>query len=78
MTVSDQIMLWEMEKCRLKFTEGVLYNQFSTRSDFDIIQACAQNINVVEWSSRNKRVLIVSKDGHDEVKKFWKSHKSSP
>jgi len=36
-TIADQIKLWSNERDRFTFTEGVLYNQFHSQGDFDVI-----------------------------------------
>ncbi|XP_061690347.1 general transcription factor IIH subunit 4 isoform X3 [Syngnathoides biaculeatus] len=41
-TVTDQIRLWELERDRLQFTEGVLYNQFLSQADFEVLRDRAQ------------------------------------
>ena len=41
-TVSDQIRLWELERDRFKFSEGVLYNQFLSQTDFELLRDYAK------------------------------------
>ncbi|KXJ19425.1 general transcription factor IIH subunit 4 [Exaiptasia diaphana] len=71
-TISDQIRLWEMERSRMKFTEGVLYNQFLSHEDFETLRKYAEDLGVLIWANSTKRVVIVSRSGHDDVKRFWK------
>uniref|UniRef100_A0A3Q2ZE13 General transcription factor IIH subunit 4 n=1 Tax=Kryptolebias marmoratus TaxID=37003 RepID=A0A3Q2ZE13_KRYMA len=59
-TITDQIRLWELERDRLQFTEGVLYNQFLLI------------ITSVVFPS----VMVVTPEGHSEVKRFWKRQRS--
>lgn len=73
-TVVDQIKLWENERNRFTFTEGVAYNQFLSQSDFITLRDYAQSINVLMWNNETKRTMVVTKNGHDEVKKFWKRY----
>ena len=40
-TVIDQIFLWEQERNRLAFCEGVLYSQFNSFADFETMQKFA-------------------------------------
>lgn len=75
MTITDQIRLWEMERDRIKEEEGVLYNQFNSASDFEIIERYAKERNVLLWSSAPKRCIVVAKSAHDDVKRFWKKHR---
>jgi transcription initiation factor TFIIH subunit 4 len=71
-TISDQIRLWEMERDRIVDQEGMLYIQFNSANDFELIEKYAKDMNVLLWSSTQKRCIIVSKAGHDDVKRFWK------
>ena len=41
-TVSDQIRLWELERDRFRFSEGVLYNQFLSQADFQMLRDYAK------------------------------------
>lgn len=41
-TISDQIRLWELERARLTFTEGILYNQFLSQADFEMLRDYAK------------------------------------
>jgi len=75
-TITDQVKLWEMERDRLRYTEGVLYNQFLSQSDFEMLKKYAESINVLLWANTMKRLMVVSKAGHDNVKKHWKRNKS--
>lgn len=75
-TITDQIRLWELEKDRLQFTEGVLYNQFLSQADFEVLRDRAQGLGVLVWQNPAHRVMVVSPHGHSEVKRFWKRQKS--
>ncbi|XP_031442523.1 general transcription factor IIH subunit 4 [Clupea harengus] len=75
-TITDQIRLWELERDRLQFTEGVLYNQFLSQADFEVLRDRAQGLGVLVWQNPANRVMVVSPNGHSEVKKFWKRQKS--
>ena len=65
-------MLWETERNRFTFTEGVLYNQFLSAADYEMVKRYAEDLGVVIWSSAKNRTIVVTKQGHDPVKKFWK------
>ncbi|XP_030645084.1 general transcription factor IIH subunit 4 [Chanos chanos] len=75
-TITDQIRLWELEKDRLQFTEGVLYNQFLSQADFEVLRDRAQGLGVLVWQNAPHRVMVVTPQGHSEVKRFWKRQKS--
>ncbi|KAJ8300235.1 hypothetical protein KUTeg_021754 [Tegillarca granosa] len=74
-TVTDQIRLWELEYDRFRFNEGVLYSQFLSQTDFELLRDYARDLGVLIWDSPAKRVMVVSRGGHDDVKKFWKRQK---
>jgi len=76
-TITDQIKLWEMERDRLRYTEGVLYNQFLAQGDFEMLRKYADDKNHLLWANSQKRLMVVSKSGHDDVKKYWKKNKPS-
>jgi len=71
-TVVDQIKLWEQERERFVFTEGVLYNQFLSQADYETVKNYADQLGVVVWSKDDKRTVVVTKDGHDDVKRYWR------
>jgi len=76
-TITDQVKLWEMERDRLRYSEGVLYNQFLSQGDFEMLKKYAEDQNVLLWGNNQKRLMVVSKAGHDDVKKYWKKNKPS-
>ncbi|EFA07302.1 general transcription factor IIH subunit 4 [Tribolium castaneum] len=73
-TVVDQIKLWEIERNRLTYSEGVLYSQFLSQADFNILKEYAQSNGHLIWCNKEKRTLIINKSAHDDVKKFWKRY----
>merc|ERR550532_521064 len=75
-TITDQIRLWELEKDRFVFSDGVLYNQFLSQSDFDMLRDYAKDLGVLIWDNEEKRTMVVTRGGHDDVKKFWKRHRT--
>jgi transcription initiation factor TFIIH subunit 4 len=74
-TVTDQIRLWELERDRFRFAEGVLYSQFLCQRDFELLRDYARDQGVLVWENPLKRVLVVTRAGHDDVRRFWKRHK---
>ncbi|KAF7283905.1 hypothetical protein GWI33_022736 [Rhynchophorus ferrugineus] len=73
-TVVDQIKLWELERNRLVYHEGVLYSQFLSQADFNVLREYAQSNGVLIWCNKEKRTLVVNKNAHDDVRKFWKKY----
>ncbi|XP_026683873.1 general transcription factor IIH subunit 4 [Diaphorina citri] len=72
--VSDQIRLWEGERERLTTSEGVLYSQFVSQADFEKLRDYAQDLGVLTWQNEKKRTVVVTKQGHSDIKKFWVNH----
>lgn len=73
-TVIDQIKLWENERNRFSFIDGVVYNQFLSEADFMTLRDYAQSIEVLLWQNERTRTMVVKKSGHEDVKKFWKRY----
>ncbi|KAJ8717562.1 hypothetical protein PYW07_005492 [Mythimna separata] len=73
-TVVDQIKLWETERNRFVYTEGVVYNQFLSQADFVVLRDYAKQQGVLTWQSERSRTMVVTRHGHDDVKKFWKRY----
>ena len=64
-------MLWEEERNRFTFTDGVLYNQFLSVPDFETVRSYAEQMGVLIWANAQKRTVVVTREGHDPVKKVW-------
>ncbi|XP_071495916.1 general transcription factor IIH subunit 4-like [Diadema antillarum] len=71
-TISDQIRLWELERDRLSFNDGVAYSEFLSVQDFEVLRDYAKDLGVLMWENSSRRIMVVSPVGHDSVKKFWK------
>ncbi|XP_055351235.1 general transcription factor IIH subunit 4-like [Paramacrobiotus metropolitanus] len=76
-TLTDQIKLWEMERERVEFSEGTMYSQFNSLNDFERLRDYAKDLGVVMFTNNEKRVIIVSPEGHEQVKAFWKRQKNA-
>lgn len=73
-TVVDQIKLWENERNRFSFIDGVVYSQFLSEGDFITLRDYASSIEVLLWQSDRTRTMVVTKNGHDDVKRYWKRY----
>ncbi|XP_058790249.1 general transcription factor IIH subunit 4 [Phymastichus coffea] len=73
-TIVDQIKLWENERNRFIFNEGVLYSQFHSQTDFQVLRDHALSMGVLIWQNDRKRTIVVTKAGYDEIKRFWKRY----
>ncbi|XP_068034506.1 general transcription factor IIH subunit 4 [Anomalospiza imberbis] len=74
-TVTDQIRLWELERDRLRFSDGVLYNQFLSQVDFEVLRDHARALGVLVFENPARRLMVVTPAGHPDVKRFWKRQK---
>ncbi|EMR11304.1 hypothetical protein PNEG_00333 [Pneumocystis murina B123] len=59
-TITDQIQLWEMERNRLKATEGYLFRDFNSNTDFELVLKYANELNVVVWEAPLKGIFFVN------------------
>ncbi|CAH2240924.1 jg9660 [Pararge aegeria aegeria] len=73
-TVLDQIQLWESERNRFTYTEGVVYNQFLSQAEFAVLRDYAKGAGVLTWHSERARTMVVTRASHDDVKRFWKRY----
>ncbi|NXR18401.1 TF2H4 factor, partial [Cinclus mexicanus] len=74
-TITDQIRLWELERDRLRFSDGVLYNQFLSQVDFEVLRDHARALGVLVFENPGRRLMVVTPAGHPDVKRFWKRQK---
>lgn len=59
------------------WTLGVLYNQFLSQVDFELLLAHARELGVLVFENSAKRLMVVTPAGHSDVKRFWKRQKHS-
>lgn len=72
-TICDQIKYWEIERDRFLFKTGFLYSQFESQKDFEILRNYAKESGHLIWETTSgRRNMVVSEEGHDDVKLFWK------
>jgi transcription initiation factor TFIIH subunit 4 len=62
-TVVDQIYLWEKERDRFSFRDGVLYNHFLSQTDFDTVRNRANSIGACVWANDKNRAVVVTREG---------------
>ena len=67
-----KIQLWELERERLEYSEGVLYKDFILQQDYVLLANYAKSRGVLIYADNRTRTLVVSKKGHPVVKQFWK------
>lgn len=61
-----------MERNRLKATEGYLFRDFNSNSDFELALKYANELNVVVWEAPSKRVFFVNIQGSNMVVDYIK------
>lgn len=71
-TVVDQIHLWEMERERLKTTNGFLYQMFNRFSEYAEVLKYANDFGYVTWHNDAKMMLFVTAEGHEFVRGYIK------
>lgn len=74
-TIIDQIFLWEQERNRLTFNDGVLYSQFNSQPDYELLRKYANDLGVIIFENTSRRLLVVTTSGHEEVRRFWRRNK---
>lgn len=60
-TVKDQIKLWEIERDRFLFTDGILYSQFLSLSDFELLRNYA-SVSVSLYSNFSNIIYHLLQD----------------
>lgn len=56
---------------------GVLYNQFLSQVDFEVLRDHARALGVLVFENPGRRLMVVTPGGHPDVKRFWKRQKHS-
>ena len=74
-SIADQIRLWEKERDRYTLRDGVLYSQFLSQNEFEVLRNHARDNGYLIYENPSKRSMVVSEEGHDDVRQFWKRHK---
>ena len=74
-SITDQIRLWEKERDRYTVKESYLYSQFLSHNEFEVLRNYARDSGHLIWENPQKRSVVVSVEGHDDVRLFWKRYK---
>lgn len=72
-TVQDQIRLWESERNRVSYERGVLYDGFPSSQYYQDLLKYATDIGVVIWSNTQRKIIMVTEEGHEELRKYLKT-----
>jgi len=74
-TVQDQIRLWQQEKNRVQMTDGYLWKEFTTQSDYDLVVNHARALDFLIWENPVSRMFFVTAAGHESCKDLVMKHK---
>lgn len=70
--VLEQILIWEKNRNRIYSTPAILYDHFTSFSEFQAIFTYCKNFMLC--FDRDKRVIVVKEDDHHKVKEFIKKN----
>jgi len=71
--ITDQIILWERERNRVKPRRGNLYEDFKSEEHFKMALQYAKKHHMLHWSSvENQQLFVLAKD-HSAMKEFLKN-----
>ncbi|KAI8833049.1 transcription factor Tfb2-domain-containing protein [Chytridium lagenaria] len=76
-TVVDQIRLWEMERNRVRVSNGFLYQDFKDFKDYRDLCNYAKDLGYVLWSSDERKAFVVSAEGHYRVREYYTKKKAT-
>lgn len=69
-TVVDQIHLWQLERDRLRTTNGFLLKNFATLDEYEAACGYARDIGALVWKNDEKRMFFVNLNTVDGPKSF--------
>ncbi|KAJ8550467.1 hypothetical protein ON010_g10603 [Phytophthora cinnamomi] len=64
--IADQIYLWERERNRVQFMEGILFDGFNTKEDYESVRDYAKDLKVLTWSDPIHFRLSIATAGIDD------------
>uniref|UniRef100_F1L5B4 General transcription factor IIH subunit 4 n=1 Tax=Ascaris suum TaxID=6253 RepID=F1L5B4_ASCSU len=76
-TVADQIRLWEDERHRLVFFDSALYSTFESEREYVGVKEYTRSQDILLWFDDVQRLVVVTEEGHDMVKAWWKANKAN-
>jgi len=68
---------WQRERNRIKFIEGILFDGFNTKEDFEQVREYARDLKVLTWSDPIHFKLSISSAGIDNVRAFIQNQLAS-
>ncbi|VDN52714.1 unnamed protein product [Dracunculus medinensis] len=74
-TIADQLRLWEDERQRLTYFSATIYSTFESENEYADVREFAKNEGILLWNDDLQRLLVVTEEGHDRVKTWWKAKK---
>jgi transcription initiation factor TFIIH subunit 4 len=68
--IADQLYLWEHERNRLSHHEGMFFEGFHSKEDYEKIVAYAKALSVLTWEDGVNYKLAVSKAGEEGIRQY--------
>ncbi|GAO47474.1 RNA polymerase II transcription factor B subunit 2 [Saitoella complicata NRRL Y-17804] len=69
-SVVDQIRLWELDKNRIRASEGWLWHDFASTNDYEFVLKYGKDLGVVLWENAATRRFYVSDAGNASIKTY--------
>ncbi|CAI5448812.1 unnamed protein product [Caenorhabditis angaria] len=76
-TVADQIRLWEDERKRMDLKDAYMYSTFESDDEYFGVRNFAQQEGILLWANNDQKLVIVTEDGHERVKQWYKANRKS-
>ncbi|VDN36985.1 unnamed protein product [Gongylonema pulchrum] len=72
-SIADQLRLWEDERQRLTFHDAAIYSSFNSEDEYYSLKNYAISQGIMLWYDDMQRLVVVTEEGHDSVKAWWKT-----
>jgi transcription initiation factor TFIIH subunit 4 len=73
-TITDQLRLWEKEKKRIRFEDGILWADFPTQEVFKSIEAEAIRQRLVLFTDSKGKVIVSHADSMEQMKEIFRQY----
>jgi len=70
-TVVDQIYLWEKERKRASYTDGILYSTFKSEDEYLELRNFTVENKMALWCSDERKIVIVHGQKAQQVRDWW-------
>ncbi|WKY03258.1 hypothetical protein Q1695_004754 [Nippostrongylus brasiliensis] len=65
------------ERRRLTFSDATLYSGFDGDSEFVGVRDFSVREGILLWADSDKKLVIVSEEGHEKVRDWWKANRAA-